>query len=108
MIDRHSGLINKGFYLFHFSLFALCIFLILSGAERSQWMNYETAVSFRALQVSIRPYLIGFLVSGIGIAVGVLMFTYPAFKSLYAHFVGSEPSSSDDMRVRESKESVSV
>ena len=90
VLERFCGLINKGIYVFHISLFAFCAFLVMSGIERSGWMNYDTTVTFSALQLSLRQYLIGFLISGIGLAVGVLMIVSPALRCLYCFFMGHE------------------
>jgi len=86
LLERHCKTINRGIWVFHIALFAFCMFLILSGLERSEWMNSETTLSFRQMSLSLRPYLIGFLVSGLAIATGVLMIVMPAFKCLYCFF----------------------
>ena len=86
VLERYRGLISKGFYVFHISLFAFCTFLVLSGIERSNWLNYESTLSFAGLQIAIRPYLTGFLFSGIGLAAGVMMFVFPAMKCLRCFF----------------------
>lgn len=88
VLERHRGMINKGIYVFHISLFAFCSFLVLSGIQRSAWLNYETTLTFQALQISIRPYLVGFLGSGIGLAVGVIMIVIPALNCLRCFFSG--------------------
>jgi len=89
ILERHCKMINRGIWVFHIALFSFCTFLILSGMERSEWMNAETSLSFRELTLSVRPYLIGFLVSGLGLATGVLMIIAPAFKCLHCFFTGN-------------------
>ncbi len=95
VLERHRSMINRGFYLFHISLFAFLTFLVLSGMERGEWLNQESSITFRALQLSIRPYLTGFLISGIGLTIGALMFVIPALKCLHCFFTGRKEVESD-------------
>lgn len=88
VLEKYCGLINKGIYVFHISLLAFCTFLVMSGIERSGWLNYDTSVTFSVLQLSLRPDLIGFLISGIGLAVGVQMVVFPALRGLYCFCMG--------------------
>lgn len=74
--------IKIGFYVFHFSLLAFWICLILGGLVKSNWMYSGEFTLFSEMQTAIRPYFIVFLISGLGISTGLLLILLPPLKTL--------------------------
>lgn len=82
-------LISRGFYLANFSLFIFWIALIVAGILKANWQMNKTQVPFSQMMGMLRPYFIVFFVSGILLAMGLLMIIYPLLQKQVACYVKS-------------------
>lgn len=80
-LQKNSNII-RGFHIFQTSFLFLWISLILSGIRKSYWLYFESNISFRDMQIAVKPYLIVFVISGIGIFIGLSMVIFPLINSL--------------------------
>ena len=82
-IQKYASIIKKGFYLFHVALLIFWLCLISGGVTRSYFMYFDTTLNFREIQLAIKPYMFAFMISGLGIFIGLLMVTVPVMIVFY-------------------------
>lgn len=82
IITQFSIMIKRGFYIFQISLLIFWLSLVASGIIKINWMYGGSNSPFSTLHESSIVYFTIFLISGIGILVGLLHVTFPLFKIL--------------------------
>ena len=90
LIQGYHVSIKRGFWLFHVSLFLFWICLIAGGIGRSYYMYFDTTVIFREMLRAIKPTMIAFVISGIGILIGLLMVTAPLLSIFYSSLTSNK------------------
>jgi hypothetical protein len=84
----------SGYWLTNVSLLVFWIALIAAGVGKALYAG----PSFQHMMQSIHPYLLAFVLAGVGLTVGLWMVAVPAFRLIGAVVVGAErPSDSDQM-----------
>lgn len=73
--------VKNGLLWANFFLFTFLICLTLAGITKG-WYTIESDLSFTSIMDKIEIYLMGFVISGIGLAVALLMIIIPLLKQL--------------------------
>ena len=76
----HSVPLRAGYWISNGSLLVFWVALIAAGMGRGTY----SGASFQEMMVLIRPYLLVFLVAGIGLAAGLLMILVPGIRLVYS------------------------
>lgn len=76
---RHAVPVRAGYWLSNGSLLVFWLALIAAGIGRGTYAGD----SFQEMMALIRPYLLVFLVSGVGLAVGLLSVLVPGIRLIY-------------------------
>ncbi|MDP2324839.1 MAG: hypothetical protein Q8N51_12525, partial [Gammaproteobacteria bacterium] len=76
----HSVPVRTGYWLANGSLLVFFAALIAAGLGRGTY----SGDSFQEMMTLIRPYLLVFLVSGLGLAAGLLLILAPGIRLIYA------------------------
>jgi nitric oxide reductase subunit B len=79
--ERANRTIKIGLGVTNFFLFTFLISLTIAGITKG-WFTIESDLSFNTIMEKIEIYLLGFVFSGIGLAVGLLMIIVPLLKHL--------------------------
>ncbi len=84
ILSRKHGFINIGFWVMNISLFIFLASLLSSGIIRSVWMySNETNITFGQMHDATKPFMIIFLLSGLGIFSGFLMIVSPVLRPVF-------------------------
>jgi nitric oxide reductase subunit B len=71
--------VNVGFFIFQFSLLLFWLALMLMGYAKSQWIiETGNAPGITQMQATMHPYILIFLISGIGLLTGLCLVVIPA------------------------------
>jgi nitric oxide reductase subunit B len=71
--------VNVGFFIFQFSLLLFWLALMLMGYAKSQWIiETGNTPGITQMQATMHPYILIFLISGIGLLTGLCLVVIPA------------------------------
>ncbi|MBS1950167.1 MAG: Cytochrome c oxidase subunit CcoN [Cytophagales bacterium] len=68
--------ISLGLYLSLASLFIFWLSLIIAGVLRADWQMHSSTVPFSVMMLSLRPYFIVFLISGVALFTGFFIIIF--------------------------------
>lgn len=71
-----------GYRIFNVSLFLFWLSLLIAGMKRSNWMYFGQKISFATMQHHLYGCYVVFLLSGIGIFIGLYLVILPLLQSL--------------------------
>ena len=82
--EPYKKMFNRGYWLANVSLFTFWISLICAGVLKANWQMSETQIPFSSMMQNLRPFFIGFFISGCFLVIGFLMIIYPLLKNQLA------------------------
>ncbi len=85
LINKAVRSINLGYWLFNSSLFVFLTALMFAGFKRSSWMYNEMSTTpFSVFHESLFPFIVMFIVAGIGLLVSLFLIGIPLIKGFVA------------------------
>jgi nitric oxide reductase subunit B len=81
IIIENKKVISAGYWLTQASLLVFWVTLIISGAKKSYLSYSFPEMSFQEIMTSVRSYLSGFAISGVFLAIGILVVVFPLLKN---------------------------
>jgi len=77
--------VTTGLYAALISLFIFWISLIIAGIIKSDWQMHHPDEPFSLMMKSLRPFFIGFLISGIALAISFFIFIFSLFRQYFTN-----------------------
>ena len=74
--------VKKGHFLFRVSLFLFWCSLLIAGIKKSHWMYFSENILFSEMQDSLYAVYISIFVFGFGLAISIVMISFPLLKTL--------------------------
>ncbi len=82
-ILKVSVFFKRNFWLLQAALLLLFLALNISGLIKGYWLNKAAHAPFSAMMLSLKPYFILFLISGVGLFIALYNFIIYLFKNLF-------------------------
>ncbi len=74
-----------GFRICNISLFIFWISLIVAGIMKAWWQVHWPEVPFSTMMISLRPYFMMFMITGVTLTAGMWMMLLPVVKQYFIH-----------------------
>ena len=82
--EPYKKMFNRGYWLANISLFCFWISLIGAGVVKSKWQMSAVQMPFSSMMQQLKPFFVGFLISGCFLVTGLLMIIYPLIKNQFS------------------------
>ena len=94
--EPYKKMFNRGYWLANISLFTFWISLIGAGVLKSKWQMSDPQIPFSSMMLQLKPFFIGFFISGCFLVIGFIMIIYPLLKNQLACYF--KPKSANDLQ----------
>ncbi len=82
--EPYKKMFNRGYWLANISLFTFWISLIGAGVLKSKWQMSAVQIPFSSMMQQLKPFFLGFFISGCFLVIGLFMIVYPLLKNQLA------------------------
>lgn len=89
--EPYKKMFTTGYWLTNISLFTFWISLIIAGVIKAQWQMSISQVPFSSMMQQLKPFFIGFFISGCFLVTGFIMIIYPLLKNQLACYFNPKP-----------------
>lgn len=89
--EPYKKMFTTGYWLTNISLFTFWISLIIAGLIKAQWQMSISQVPFSSMMQQLKPFFIGFFISGCFLVTGFIMIIYPLLKNQLACYFNPKP-----------------
>ncbi|MBK8711137.1 MAG: cbb3-type cytochrome c oxidase subunit I [Niastella sp.] len=89
--EPYKKMFTTGYWLTNISLFTFWISLIGAGVMKAHWQMSISQVPFSSMMEQLKPFFIGFFISGCFLVTGFLMIIYPLLKNQLACYFNPKP-----------------
>lgn len=89
--EPYKKMFTTGYWLTNISLFTFWISLIIAGVIKAQWQMSISQVPFSSMMQQLKPFFIGFFISGCFLVTGFIMIIYPLLINQLACYFNPKP-----------------
>lgn len=89
--EPYKKMFTTGYWLTNISLFTFWISLIIAGLIKAQWQMSISQVPFSSMMQQLKPFFIGFFISGCFLVTGFIMIIYPLLINQLACYFNPKP-----------------